>query len=194
MLRDAVADRRRRRRASAPVATAAVERIAEALRARGQARRRKRTITTLAARGRRRARRRWRSLRRHRAHREAGPSTAAHDAQDPRNLGRLVDPTGGVTAVREGHAEAVGSRRSPRRGAPSCARPPRRRGLDFDSGTHVTIGGVVAGAPRRAEPAQALLARVGLASSRRSRSSRPTSASSSRRPTPRSRCAAPRSA
>jgi len=136
MLRDAVADSGDID-ALPPHRAAAIAGIADALRARGQARRRKRTITTFAfaagvalvvGGG---------AFAAHRAHRDAGGDTAAHD---PRNLGRLVDPTNGVTAVREGHSEPIGVGTRLAEGL-ELRTASAEAGLDFDTGTHVTIGG-----------------------------------------------------
>jgi hypothetical protein len=52
----------------------------------------------------------------------------------------LVDPTGGVTAVREGHTEPVGVGTRLAEGL-ELRTASAEAGLDFDTGTHVTIGG-----------------------------------------------------
>jgi hypothetical protein len=115
-----------------PARDAAVAALAEALRARARTKRRRRRLSMLAAAagvavvlggggwGARRA-------------------TLARDAA--RDLGRVVDPSGSVLALRDGHAQPIGQGlrvaegTELRTGASSEAR------LDFDSGTRVTVGG-----------------------------------------------------
>ena len=118
---------------------AAVARIADALRARGQARRRRRVlrapllaaaVVLLVGGG---------AFAVHRSHQDAAGGGAA-DTSGGRNLGRLVDPTGAVTALRDGHSASVG------RGARLAEGTELRTSgaeasLDFDNGTHVTLGG-----------------------------------------------------
>lgn len=122
-----------------PGRDAAVARIAEALRARGQARRRSRVLRTpllaaavilLVGGG---------AFTVHRWHRDSASGGTA-GTNGGRNLGRLVDPTGAVTALRDGRSEAIG------RGARLAEGTELRTSaaeasLDFDSGTHVTLGG-----------------------------------------------------
>lgn len=122
-----------------PQRAAAVDRIAEALRARGRARRRKRAFTSLALAAGVALVVGGGAFAVHRAHR-AGGETAAHDAGNPKNLGRLVDPTGGVTALRAGHSEPVGVGSRLAEGL-ELRTASAEAGLDFDTGTHVTIGG-----------------------------------------------------
>jgi hypothetical protein len=136
-LRDAVADPGDVD-ALPPERGAAIERIAEALRARGRARRRTRMLTTLAlvagvalvVGG---------GVALRRTPRGAGtdPGASLHDAH---NLGRLVDPTGGVTAVREGRREPVGVGARLAEGL-ELVTASTEAGLDFDTGTHVTLAG-----------------------------------------------------
>lgn len=139
MLRDAVADPGDVD-ALPPHRAAAVERIAEALRARGQARRRKRAMTALALAAGVALVAGGGAFAVHRAHRGGVGESVANDAHNPRNLGRLVDPTGGVTAVREGHEEPVGVGTRLAEGL-ELRTGSAEAGLDFDTGTHVTIGG-----------------------------------------------------
>lgn len=139
MLRDAVADPGDVD-ALPPHRAAAVERIAEALRARGQARRRKRAMTGLALAAGVALVAGGGAFAVHRAHRGGVGESVANDAHNPRNLGRLVDPTGGVTAVREGHEEPVGVGTRLAEGL-ELRTGSAEAGLDFDTGTHVTIGG-----------------------------------------------------
>lgn len=137
-LRDAVADPGDVD-ALPPDRAAAVERIALALRARGQARRRKRTLTTLALAAGVALVVGGGAFAARRAHREGGGESAAHEARDPRDLGRLVDPTSGVTAVREGHSEPVGVGTRLSEGVELRTASAEAR-LDFDTGTHISIG------------------------------------------------------
>ena len=133
MLRDAVADPGDVD-ALPPHRAAAVERIAEALRARGQARRRKRTMTTLALAAGVALVVSGGAFAVHRIHRDGRGESAANDARNPGNLGRLVDPTGGVTAVREGHTEPVGVGRRLAEGL-ELRTASAEAGLDFDTGS-----------------------------------------------------------
>lgn len=139
MLRDAVADPGDVD-ALPPHRAAAVERIAEALRARGQARRRKRAMTAFALAAGFALVAGGGAFAVHRAHRDGVGESAANDARNPRNLGRLVDPTGGVTAVLEGHTEPVGVGTRLAEGL-ELRTGSAEAGLDFDTGTHVTLGG-----------------------------------------------------
>ena len=138
MLRDAVADPGDVD-ALPPHRAAAVERIAEALRARGQARRRTRTLMTLALAAGVALVVGGGAFAARRAHGDGRGESAANEARGARNLGRLVDPTGGVTAVREGRSEpvGVGTRLSEGLELRTAA---AEAGLDFDTGTHITLG------------------------------------------------------
>jgi ferric-dicitrate binding protein FerR (iron transport regulator) len=119
-----------------PGRDAAIAQIADALRARARMHRRRRLWTTL-------------SLAAGAALVIGGGAFAVHRSQqasgagasaDARNLGRLVDPSGAATALRDGRAETVSG------GARLVEGTELRTGaadasLDFDSGTHVTLGG-----------------------------------------------------
>jgi len=139
MLRDAVADSGDVD-ALPPQRAAAILGIAEALRARGQARRRKRAMATLALAAGVALVVGGGAFALQRAHRAGGSDTTASNAREARELGRLVDPTGGVTAVREGHTEPVGVGTRLAEGL-ELRTASAEAGLDFDTGTHVTIGG-----------------------------------------------------
>jgi hypothetical protein len=120
-----------------PGRDAAITRIAEALRARGHTRRRARTLRApllaaavllLVGGG---------AFALHRAHRDA--ETAGKTAG--RNLGRLVDPNGAVTALRDGRREMVGGGARLAEGTELRTTAAAEASLDFDTGTHVTLGG-----------------------------------------------------
>lgn len=65
-------------------------------------------------------------------------STTVAGAPD---LGRMVDPNGGVTVLRDGHTEAIGGGARVAEGTELRTSPSSEARLDFDSGTRVTIGG-----------------------------------------------------
>ena len=138
MLRDAVADSGDVD-ALPPERAAAIARISDALRARGQARRRRRTMTALSLAAGLALVLSGGAFALHHSHRETGAGSASHDTKDPQNLGRLVDPTGGATAVREGRSEPVGVGSRLAEGV-ELRTASAEAGLDFDTGTHVTIG------------------------------------------------------
>jgi hypothetical protein len=138
MLRDAVADSGDVA-ALPPDRAAAILGIAAALRARGQARRRTRTLVGLSLAAGFALVVGGGALAVHRAHRDGAGDATAQNAQKAGNLGRLVDPTGGVTAVREGHSEPVGVGTRLAEGL-ELRTASAEAGLDFDTGTHVTIG------------------------------------------------------
>jgi ferric-dicitrate binding protein FerR (iron transport regulator) len=114
---------------------AAIARIADALRARARTQRRRRAVVGLSLAAAIVVLLGGGVLITQRSHREAGVATA------PENLGRLVDPTGAVTALRDGHTEAVtGGARLPE-GTELRTTGTTEASLDFDTGTHVTLGG-----------------------------------------------------
>ena len=119
---------------------AAIAGIAGALRARGRARRRKGALATrlLAAAvvlivggG---------AFAVHRAHRGAAAGGTA-DATGSPNLGHLVAPTGAVTALRDGRSESVSGGVRLAEGTELRTSGEAEASLDFDNGTHVTLGG-----------------------------------------------------
>lgn len=123
-----------------PGRDAAVARIAEALRARGQARRRSRVLRTpllaaavilLVGGG---------AFAVNRSIRDSASGGTA-DTNGGRNLGRLVDPTGAVTALRDGRSESIGRGARLAEGTELRTSGAAEASLDFDSGTHVTLGG-----------------------------------------------------
>lgn len=110
----------------------AVARLAEAIRARARLQRRKRAYYTLAvAAGVALVVGGGLGMTRH-------TGTTVAGAPD---LGRMVDPNGGVTVVRDGHSEAIGGGERVAEGTELRTSPSSEARLDFDSGTRVTIGG-----------------------------------------------------
>jgi len=116
---------------------AAIARIAEALRARARVRRRERlrapllvaaalVLATASA------------FAVHRSHRDAASGATARSATD---LGRLGEQSGAVTALRDGHAEAIAHGERLGEGTELRTSGASEASLDFDSGTHVTVGG-----------------------------------------------------
>lgn len=110
----------------------AIARLANALRARGRAQRRSRVLSRMAVAagvalvlggG------AWM------ARRAAGPAATARD------LGRVQDSTGSVTALRDGHSETVGAGVRVAEGTELRTSASSEAHLDFDSGTRLTIGG-----------------------------------------------------
>jgi ferric-dicitrate binding protein FerR (iron transport regulator) len=78
----------------------------------------------------------------HRSHRDAANAqTATLDGRNTSNYGRLAVPNGngGVTALRDGHSEAIGEGARLSEGTELQTRA-AEASLDFDSGTHVTLG------------------------------------------------------
>ncbi len=137
LLRDAI-DNPGALRNVPPGRDAAIARVAEALRARGQAHRRQRVLRSpllaaavvlLVGGG---------AFAVHRSLRESA-STA--DTSGGRNLGRLVDPTGAVTALRDGRSEPIGRGARLAEGTDLRTSGSAEASLDFDNGTHVTLGG-----------------------------------------------------
>ncbi|HSO40480.1 MAG TPA: FecR domain-containing protein [Labilithrix sp.] len=118
----------------------AIERLAEALRTRGRVQRRQRffrapafaaaAVLLVGGGG---------AFAVHRSHRDAGTAATA-PASEARNLGRLVEPTGAVTAIRDGHSEAVAQGERLAEGT-ELRTGSSEASLDFESGTHVTLGG-----------------------------------------------------
>lgn len=115
----------------------AISRIADALRARSRARRRQRlrapllvaAALVLVSAG---------AFAVRRSHREAASGTTARVGTD---LGRLGEQSGAVTALRDGHAEAIARGERLGEGTELHTRGSSEASLDFDSGTHVTLGG-----------------------------------------------------
>ena len=116
---------------------AAIARLAEALRARSRARRRERlrapllvaaALLLMSGGG----------FAIHRSHREPSRGTTARTATD---LGRLAEPSGAVTALRDGHVEAVAQGERLGEGTELRTSGVSEASLDFESGTHVTVGG-----------------------------------------------------
>jgi hypothetical protein len=116
---------------------AAIARIADALRARSRARRRERlrapllvaAALVLVSAG---------AFAFHRAQRDAASGATARTGTD---LGRLGEQSGAVTALRDGHAEAVSRGARLGEGTELRTSGSSEASLDFDSGTHVTVGG-----------------------------------------------------
>ena len=122
-----------------PGRDAAIARVADALRARGRERRRQRrlrspllaaAVVLLVGGG---------AFAVHGSLRNAtgGPV----DSSEGRNLGRLVDPTGAVTALRDGRSESVGRGARLAEGTDLRTSGATEASLHFDNGTHVTLGG-----------------------------------------------------
>ena len=115
----------------------AITRIADALRARSRARRRERlrapllvaAAFVLVSAG---------AFAVHRSQRDAASGATARTGTD---LGRLGEQSGAVTALRDGHAEAVTSGARLGEGTELRTSGSSEASLDFDSGTHVTVGG-----------------------------------------------------
>ena len=116
----------------------AVARLADAIRARARLQRRKRAYYTLAVAagvalvvggglG--------------MAHRAGTTAPGVAGVAGAHDLGRMVDPNGGVTVLRDGHTEALGGGARVAEGTELRTSPSSEARLDFDSGTRVTIGG-----------------------------------------------------
>ena len=113
----------------------AVARLADAIRTRARLQRRKRAYYTLAvAAGVALVVGGGLGMALHTGGTVAGVA-GAHD------LGRMVDPNGGVTVLRDGHTEALGGGARVAEGTELRTSPSSEARLDFDSGTRVTIGG-----------------------------------------------------
>ncbi len=118
---------------------AAIARIEHALRARAKARRRERmrapllvaAALILVSAG---------AFAVHRSQREAANGATAK-SDTGRDLGRLGDPSGAVTALRDGHAEPVVQGERLGEGTELRTTGASEASLDFDNGTHVTVGG-----------------------------------------------------
>ena len=119
----------------------AVARLAEAIRTRARLQRRKRAFYTLAVAagvalvvggGVVMARHTSASIT------AVGGALGSPGAPD---LGRMVDPNGGVTVLRDGHTAALGGGARVAEGTELRTSPSSEARLDFDSGTRVTIGG-----------------------------------------------------
>lgn len=110
----------------------AIAKIAEALRARARARRQRRILGALAAAAAVAAVIGGGALATRRAHE---PSAQAPD------LGRMSDPNGGVTALRDGRPEALSQGSRVGEGTELVTAAASEAHLDFDSGSRVTLGG-----------------------------------------------------